>query len=53
MKLRGLAWAAPALLVIGMSGCNVADASHEVPPPDAHVQVETADEGQPAKIIIS
>jgi hypothetical protein len=53
MKLRGLAWAAPALLVICMSGCNVADASHEVPPPDANVQVETTDESHPAKITIS
>jgi hypothetical protein len=53
MKLRGLTWAAPALLVICMSGCNVADASHEVPPPDENVQVETTDESHPAKITIS
>jgi hypothetical protein len=53
MKLRGLAWAVPALLVICLSGCTVADASHSAPPAEHAVQVETTDESQPAKIIIS
>jgi hypothetical protein len=53
MKLRGLARVVPALFVIGLSGCSLADASHEAPPAEEAVQVETTDEGQPAKVIIS
>jgi hypothetical protein len=53
MKLRGLAWAVPALLVICLSGCSLADASHQAPPAEHAVKVETTDESQPAKIIIS
>jgi hypothetical protein len=53
MKLRGLARVVPALFVIGLSGCSLADASHQVPPAEQAVHVETTGEGQPAKIIIS
>jgi hypothetical protein len=53
MKIRVLARAVPALLVICLSGCTVADASHQAPPAEEAVQVETTDESQPAKIIIS
>ena len=53
MKLRGLARVVPALFVIGLSGCSLADASHQAPPAEQAVHVETTGEGQPAKIIIS
>jgi hypothetical protein len=53
MKLRGLARVVPALFVIGLSGCSLAGASHEAPPAEEAVQVETTDESQPAKIILS
>ena len=53
MKLRGLARVVPALFVIGLSGCALAGASHSAPPGEEAVQVETTDESQPAKIILS
>jgi hypothetical protein len=53
MKLRGLARIVPALFVIGLSGCSIADASHEPPPAEQAVQVETTGEDQPAKVILS
>ena len=53
MKLRSLAWVVPALLVIWLSGCTVADASHGAASGEPAVKVETTDESQPAKIIIS
>jgi hypothetical protein len=53
MKVRGLARVVPALFVIGLSGCSLAGASHEAPPAEEAVQVETTGEDQPAKIIIS
>jgi hypothetical protein len=53
MKLRGLARIVPALFVIGLSGCSIADASHEPPPAERAVQVKTTGEDQPAKVILS
>jgi hypothetical protein len=54
MKLRGLAASVAALAVItgGASGCSEAGASNEENPETA-VTVETAEEGQPARITVS
>ena len=54
MKLRGLAASFAALTVIigGASGCSEAGASNEENPETA-VTVETAEEGQPARITVS
>jgi hypothetical protein len=54
MKLRGLAASVTAVAVIalGTGGCSEAGASNEENPETA-VTVETAEEGQPARIMLS
>ena len=54
MKRRGLASfvAALAMITFGASGCSEAGASNEENP-DTAVMVETAEEGQPARITVS
>ncbi len=54
MKLRGLAASLTVLaaITVGASGCSEAGASNEENPETA-VKVETAEEGQPARITVS
>lgn len=52
MKLRGLAASLTVLAAITVSGCSEAGASNEENPETA-VKVETAEEGQPARITVS